>query len=208
MKLKKYGAILIGMLYMGLLPLQAHPVIWKHGNALMFTADPTSSTLTYHRSLSTRWSLGMREQTFLDTDKRYVFGQSNWLLKRWNGTNSQGNWYALSSWGFNTASSDSVLHLGTQADWETRRFYTFLKADYFGFEDPVLQLKGRIGIAPYIGDFEAVHTWLILQIDDKVQNQDHNATIMPVIRIFKDNILMELGSNFSGSSMVSAMLHF
>ena len=99
-------------------------------------------------------------------------------------------------------------YLALQSDWETRRFYSFLKVDYYGLKTSTLQLQGRIGIAPYIADFDAIHTWLILQISDVIEKNSHTSTLLPIIRVFRDSILVEFGSNFSGDSYINFMYHF
>ena len=200
----------ISGLHLGTTSLNAHPVIWKSGNAVLLNYDSFQSSITYHHSLSYKWSLGAR---YLQLDKGnagYTFGQSNWLLKRWYGRGYQGNVYALTSLGYSDAEEETnpIIHLGAQADWETRQVYTLFQANYYSFDTPTLLLRGRVGFAPYVGDFNDTHTWLMLQVDDVMQGDNHSLAVLPVIRFFKNNVLIEFGSNFSGKSMVTTMLHF
>lgn len=188
----------------------AHPVIWKGGQAVMVKSDTAATDVTYHYSLNYNWSLGGRYITFKDTDQSYVIGQSNWLLNRWNGPDSQGNLYALSGIGFpiRNGGASPMWHVGAQADWETRRVYTLFRAEYYAADTGLGSLTGRIGFAPYAGEFDDIHTWLILQVDDVITADRHSVSVMPVVRLFKDNILVEFGSNFSGETHIAAMLHF
>lgn len=188
----------------------AHPVIWKDGVANMLSVDNTTIHAHSLYSLDYDWAVGVHHVRFREAGLSYTLGQSNWLLKRWNGTASQGNFYVMSGLGVahQNENVDTLFHAGFQADWETRRYYTLFSTEYYGLETPQWNLRGRLGIAPYIADFDGFHTWLMLQVDDVIVDGDHSLTAMPVLRLFWDNILLEFGTNFSGESMAVAMYHF
>jgi hypothetical protein len=190
--------------------INAHPVIWKGGKALMHSSNLATTSTRFMFSQNYDWALGLQQLNVKNTNNTYTFAESNSLLKRWNGLGSQGNIYLLSGLGLpnQDSNSDMALHLGVQTDWETRRVYTYFRTDYYALETAMLNLRGRVGVAPYIGNFEAVHTWLILQADDIIMEDTHTLAITPVIRWFKDNILIEVGSNFGNSTFIAAMLHF
>lgn len=136
--------------------------------------------------------------------------QSNWLAKRWNKRGSQANIYLFSGFGasIHQSKQENIGHIGFQADWETRNLYTqlstqtFLKSQSFHF------INARIGFAPYIANYNFLHTWLIFQVEDFIIANKHHLTAMPVIRFFKDTYLFEIGSNFSGRYLITAMIHF
>jgi len=187
----------------------AHPVIWKNGIVTTFRHDANLSSLETHYSLSRQWSIGLRGQSFHQSDTTYVIGQSNWLLKRWNQSTSQGNVYIFSGLGISSETSDdSLIHLGAQADWETRTLYTYLSANYFQTDDTILMLRGRVGFAPYYGAFNDIHSWIMLQVDHMSDEGGSDIVVMPVLRAFKNNILLELGSDFSDNMLITAMIHF
>jgi len=190
--------------------ISAHPVIWKGGNVAMIQSDFMSSSAIVHHSLSQAWSLGARAQIFHENEDPFLIGQSNWLVQRWNGQDSQGNFYLLSGLGVSTKKdlNQSLLHFGVQADWETRRIYTYSKLDYYQTDIGTLAFRGRLGVAPYRADFEEIHTWLIAQLDYVNRDGVERLSLIPVIRLFQDNILVEFGSDFSGHTLVTAMLHF
>lgn len=175
----------------------------------MVESDAASTDSMYHYSLKYDWSLGVRYMALTPSDESYVIGQSNWLLKRWNKPESQGNLYFLSGVGIpsQTENANPLFHIGTQADWETRRLYTLFRAEYYSTETARASLRGRIGIAPYKGGFDDIHTWLIAQVEDVIIGDQHSLSVIPVVRVFRDNILVEVGSNFSGKSIVAAMIH-
>jgi hypothetical protein len=190
--------------------VSAHPVTWKGGKALMVQQDSLSSSLIGHYSVGPAWSLGGRLQVFQPDDEPFIIGQSNWLLKRWNDTSAQGNLFLLSGIGASTKrdNNQGILHIGVQADWETREIYTYSLLNYYQTDVGLLTYRGRVGVAPYVADFEDIHTWLIAQVDYANRNGHETLSVMPVIRLFQDNILVEFGSDFSGHTLVSGMLHF
>jgi len=69
-------------------------------------------------------------------------------------------------------------------------------------------LVARLGFAPYIADFDGYHSWLMLQYSNHIEGGSNSSTVMPVVRVFKDNILLEYGSDFSTAHFVAAMFHF
>ena len=187
----------------------AHPVIWKGGQAIMFQSDSVSTDLMYHYSLNYNWSVGLHYLEQKDLNRDYLIAQSNVLLKRWNGRRSQGNLYILTGLGASTQnSSQQIGHIGFQADWETQEVYTFFRTGYYHSQAPVWSTKARLGFAPYIGAFDDMHTWLISEFNDQVINGRHDISIIPVVRVFKDTVLFEVGSNFSDHLLISSMFHF
>jgi len=188
----------------------AHPVIWKGGSSNLLHVDTATIHAQSLYSVDYDWAVGVHHLRFRELGLSYTLAQSNYLLKRWNGTGSQGNFYVLSGAGLahQDENTDTLLHFGAQADWETRRYYTLFRAEYYGLDQAQWTLRGRLGIAPYIADFDGLHTWLMLQVDDTIVAGEHKTTVMPVLRVFQDTILVEIGSDFSGTSMLSVMLHF
>lgn len=191
-------------------PLLAHPVIWKGGYATMAKATASQTELLALYSATYTHALGLHYHRFNNAQTTYVLGQNNWLLKRWNRQHSQGNVYLTSGLGIATTHtmSEGALHIGTQADWETRRLYTLFKGEYYSGKEAQTLVTGRIGIAPYLGTFNTLHTWVMVQVQDQVRHTDHTLSVLPIIRFFKDTVLIELGSNFSGQSHLAAMIHF
>jgi hypothetical protein len=185
----------------------AHPVIWKDGFVISSMFTEATKEIKAHYSITHKWSLGLHGIELNDVP--YGMVQSNFLLKRWNGEGSQGNLYLFSGVGTSLVKERSMItHLGFQADWETRTVHTHLRIDSYFEEKPTHLISTRFGFAPYLVDYEALSTWIILQVDDKVQDNEHHISMMPVLRLFKDNILLEFGSNFSNKYLITAMIHF
>ena len=135
------------------------------------------------------------------------FEQNNYLFNRWNHSGSQGNLYFFSGIGSKIGSSDKIAHFGIQADWETRLLYTQLSYDGYFTNDSFHKINARFGISPYLVEYSYLHSWFILQLDSNLNSGSKKTTLMPVLRLFKNNYLVEFGSNFSSTYLVTLMLH-
>jgi hypothetical protein len=130
--------------------------------------------------------------------------QPTWLAKRWFGQDFQANAYLTGGLGLatgingNAMESDAAYFAGVMADWETRRQFLsyearFLDAGHFG--DNFMQ-AGRVGWAPYEGDTGDLHTWLMVEVDHRPEARE-SVGITPLIRFFKNTLLVELGYNMT-----------
>jgi len=121
-----------------------------------------------------------------------------------NGLNSQSNVYAMTAVGVQFAPqwqrNGSTVH-GVSMDWENRRYFTRYAAR-FHTHDGDSQHTGRVGIAPYIGDYGDLHTWLMLQ----VESMGRDTVIVPVIRWFRSIHLVELGLHPNGGLLFNWMM--
>lgn len=126
--------------------------------------------------------------------------QWNELLYRRNTKTSQTNLYLKSLYLLNQWGGS----LGIAGDSETRRLFASYQwvHDYNrktrGLE---LHQTGRIGVAPYIAEFNSIHLWLMLQARQYIYSSEHGQHIdwTPLIRIFKGPLLLEIGSNFQNT---------
>ena len=187
----------------------SHPVTWKDGHSLMIHSDSTSRGGMYHYSLTPKKSFGAHIMYFDDTDDTLWLAQHNRLMKRWYGHDYQGNVYVLSGIGLRSqrATSYTSLHIGIQADWETQRWYTFFRSEYYALDAAYITITPRLGVAPYIAEFDALHTWFILELNTVHTKHAVQSTLFPTLRVFKDNLLIDYGHNFKNSQKVTFMLH-
>jgi hypothetical protein len=104
---------------------------------------------------------------------------------------------------------DPAATLGFEADWETRRIYFSYENRYIyaGDVERSFSHKARAGIAPYIGGYDAMHTWLMLQIDHHPGERD-NVVATPFLRLFTQEVMGELGISHKGDVMFNATLQF
>ena len=102
-----------------------------------------------------------------------------------------------------------AVFLGAQADWESRRFLLLAEAHRMAVEEQgsTVMYRGRIGVAPYIGEFGDLHTWLILQAEH-FPYAGRQITLTPMVRLFKGPALVELGSSLQGDLFAALRLSF
>ena len=150
------------------------------------------------------------------TRQEFILTQMNNLLKRWNQKNSQANIYLKSGVGAATAFSGKndgetkpAGFVGFAADWENRRFFTSYENRYFegGEIDSFYKQSARVGVAPYEGDYGDLHTWLMLQVDHKPQD-DEEFTVTPLVRLFKGVNLWEAGVSDNGDILFNWVVRY
>ena len=57
--------------------------------------------------------------------------------------------------------------------------------------------SATFGVAPYEGSYGDLHTWLMIKVENKPEKED-NLTVTPLVRLFKNVHLFELGLNDRG----------
>jgi len=169
-------------------------------------------SLHVHYSPTKDYSLGYMGEYWRDEDVQLHSAKVNYLVKRWNAPAAQGNLYltgglgaAIQNVGSFDKKTEELAYGGFMADWENRRYFTSYEAHgiYAGDIDQSFHQKARVGIAPYIGDYGDLHTWLMLQLDHEPEDTD-NFKITPLVRFFYDVTLMEIGANEDGD----VLFHF
>lgn len=115
------------------------------------------------------------------------------LAKRWNHEKWQANIYVKSGTGLAVTTdrgdnkTDAAAFTGIAADWEDRRFFAGYsnRFMYAGGIGSYFDQKVRFGIAPYIGDFDDIRTWLMVDLKYKLfRNRESEFNIVPVLRFF------------------------
>ncbi|GAB5455676.1 MAG: hypothetical protein Hens2KO_19050 [Henriciella sp.] len=155
------------------------------------------SSVHAHYSPTFQDSIGLYSERNWGEDWHFTGVQYNRLLKRWNEKHAQANLYFMGGVGqadaFGEGGVDLAGFVGVAADWETRRWFTSYEARAYdlGF-DKTFRQAARIGVAPYIGDYGDLHTWLMLQVDNQPES-DTPTTLTPLVRFFYDVQLVEFG---------------
>ena len=149
---------------------QARPVSYPDGWTFMQNSDRYNHALHLHYSPTAKQSVGYRYEASRNIDREFHGIQYNHLLKRHNSRASQGNIYLKTAIGVDSLpglSQQQGGFVGISADWEDRRWFVShdIRYDYGDYRDDATRHRSRIGIAPYIGDYGDVHTWLMLQND-------------------------------------------
>jgi hypothetical protein len=96
---------------------------------------------------------------------------------------------------------------GTHGDWETRKLFLG-----FGYKNTETKRRNyseqyfQVGVAPYIGEYGDLHTWLMLKSKKNGLTDDWDT--YPVLKLFKGNALIELGYSDSSQWDVHLMYRF
>lgn len=195
--------LFIAMATIGLcisLPAMARPVSYPGGWTVIEETDRQSTSLWVHYTLTPKWSLGAR--TEWDRQQDFVFNgvQATYLAKRWFGENYQANLYGIGGVGVATAlngtpgGTNASGFVGALADWETRRLFASYRIRYLEAGDvgDNFAQTARFGFAPYEGDTGDLHTWFMVEVDHRPQNEDEIG-VTPLVRFFKGAALFEFG---------------
>jgi hypothetical protein len=109
-------------------------------------------------------------------------------------------------------------------DWESRKYYllgSFTHMDNRGSHNPIFSNEGdnhqpsskafgkyklRAGFAPFLGEFEDLNVWYIVQVDRDTLSDETDLTQM--FRFYFRNTLWEIGASFRGHWMINYMIHF
>lgn len=175
----------------------ARPVSYPGGWTWMQLNNGDFSAIHAHYSPTFRDSIGLYSERNWGEDWHFTGLQYNRLVKRWNETGSQANVYLKGGVGqadpFGDAGAELAGFIGVSADWETRRWFTSYEARAYdlGFNQSARQ-SARIGVAPYIGDYGDLHTWLMVQVDNQPESETPT-TLTPLVRFFYDVQMLEFG---------------
>ncbi|MEM0984701.1 MAG: hypothetical protein AAGJ32_00495 [Pseudomonadota bacterium] len=181
--------------------MDARPVSYPGGWTVMQRNNQDFSSLHVHYSPTVQDSIGLYAEHNWQGDFTFVGGQYNRLVRRWNAPQSQANLYLNlglgGAEGFGERAQDedwgAAGFLGVAADWETRRvFFSYSTRGYaLGFDETVTH-DARAGLAPYVGDFGDLHTWLMVELRNTPEAETPT-TVTPLVRVFHGVQLVELG---------------
>jgi len=158
------------------LPAEARPVSYPDGWTVMQMNNGDYSSFHVHYSPTFQDSIGLYTERNWGEDWHFTGVQYNRLVKRWNEKSSQANLYFKAGAGqadpFGDAGGELAGFVGVGADWETRRWFVSYEGRAYdlGFDQTARQ-SARIGVAPYIGDYGDLHTWLMLQVENRPENE-------------------------------------
>lgn len=193
----------------------AKPVSYAGGWSAMQMNDADMHSVGVSYSPTSEYSVGYLGEYRRNTDWMYQGSQINLLLKRINMPKSQANFYLKSGIGaaladpFGRAETTSAAAFGgLLADWEDRRLFVSYENTgmYAGNIDSFFEQKARVGVAPYIGDYGDLHTWLMLEV--KHEATKDNITYTPLLRFFYGNVLAEIGASNEEKIFTHLMINF
>lgn len=195
--------------------LWAHPVAFKNGFGIMSYNKGDMNELSLNYSFNFNFAVAT---TYLQTaDSRFLIPRLNYLVKRWNNPDSQGNIYLSAGSGgekFNDQTYGAHL-LNFVADWEDRKYYTYfehttIKRD--NADNPRLpkkwynRAKARLGFAPFLADYSDLNIWYVAQFERANTDRDKIETTQ-FLRFFIKNVLWEIGAGSDGNFAFNFMIH-
>ena len=196
---------------------EASPVSYPDGWTLNLRNDRVQNSALAHYTIDTEHAIGARLRYDRDGDFTFVGAQLNRLVKRWNQPNSQANIYGRIALGkvFDDNSGplkrddDEAIFLGVSGDWETRRYFISAAAEHWenGRFGEFSNFHTRLGIAPYVANTSALHTWLMVEGYNRPESRVKTGAIA-IIRFFKGPSLVELGIDDQGEALLNYIHRF
>ena len=173
--------------------VESRPISWSGGSTMMYKSNSMMSSYYYHYSPSYKYSVGAEYINDRHYNDQYISIRSTYLLDRKNTKSSQRNLYLTASI---SSKSNDDLYYGIHGDWETRRYFTsFSILDKRASQKDYTENEFQIGIAPYLGEYNQLHTWIMLK--SKEDTRDDKWKTYPFIKLFKGDFLLEVGSKES-----------
>ena len=171
--------------------IDGRPISYSGGSTLMMFSDNMKDSIYYHYSPTYKYSVGIEQvkDKYFKENSSYL--RLTYLADRKNTQNSQRNLYLQS--GLSTNGADDYFY-GAHGDWETRRWFVGfglkkVKKEMVDYGQQYLQM----GVAPYLGEYGDLHTWLMIKTKKNSLNNDWST--YPVIKFFKGVSLIEFGYN-------------
>lgn len=142
---------------------------------------------------------------------------ANFLVKRWNLSEAQGNIFAsyglgktktVFKSGRRVSLDETAHHAVIQGDFETRQFYSSLKLDAHrsnSFLDRVD--TAQIGASPYAHDYDDLAVWFVGQVK-RYRGLNAKTEAGAFIRLFRKNIWVELGVTEGRKSQMMLMINY
>ncbi len=213
MNLKYLPFLTVGMALLGGVPAGAKPLSYPGG--WQTTIEGSGETYMLLNSYTITPTLGLGLQNEYDHEIDYQLHSLAITNRLWRGNypDSQANLFLLSGIGYARADGGgneaAAAYTGILADWEDRRFYTEYQNRYIHAGDVNREYtqKARIGVAPYIAESGALHTWLILQVDHKPEADDP-IKVTPIVRLFQGSTMIEAGINEDAEPLFHFMYQF
>lgn len=188
----------------------ARPVSYPGGWTSMIMNNEDEASLHLHYSPTATYSVGYKGIYMKDKDMSLHAVQLNNLIKRWNMPAAQANIYLKSGIGFgaNEDTSRAAAFTGLAADIEDRRFFASYENNVIsaGNLDKGFTQHIRLGVAPYIGDYGDLHTWIMLQ-GEHHPGEENTFDARPILRFFKGFDLLEVGTSVKEGGLTLNYIH-
>lgn len=196
--------------------VNARPISYPGGWTIMQMNDFKRHSIHIHLTPSINYSLGYRGEYWRKKKWQSHNVQLNYLIRRYNFDKSQANIYfkngvgsAISSFEKFENKTEPNFFSGISVDWEDRRFFTSYenKINFNPIINSFFLQKARIGLAPYIGRYGELHTWLMFQVEHMPQDKN-KLVYTPMLRMFKGDYLVEAGLSIERQFMFNFIKRF
>ncbi len=214
--MQKLSICLIGLIIFFSNLAESRPVSYPGGKTIMLMNNAYRNSLHLHYSPTSATSLGYRFEHW--RKNKFIFNgiQINNLIKRINKPESQANFYIKtglgSSFSLKKKSNNKQYFsgfAGISIDWETQRFFVAYENRYTeaGEAKNFLNQSFKLGLAPYIGDYGDLHTWLMINLENTTIDNEV-LQITPNLRFFKGTHMLEVGASLKGKTMINYIFRY
>lgn len=189
----------------------ARPVSYPGGWTVWAQRDDAAASLLVHYTPHRAYSVGLRVEEGAAHTRTRTQLVLTWLALRRNERHAQANLYLRGALGQadGHGGSETAADAEVMADWETRRLFASFSGRLISDGDGSGEAKARVGIAPYVGDFGDLHTWLMLEADWKPERADADGGPLigrPLVRFFRGVHLLEVGASTQGEVFAAYIL--
>ena len=193
----------------------SRPVSYTGGTTFMAMNNGDRVSSHIHYSPKYFYSLGYKFEYWKDKDYVNHFLQSNYLVERFNNTDSQANIYLKTGIGTSTYLEDDKDYnksyfIAGSVDWETQKLYSNYEVRYSdigNIEDFILH-SGAFGFAPYVGNYGDLHTWALYTFQYNEDRNKNKFTHGPKLRFFKNTNLIEVGINNKKDLILNLIIRY
>jgi hypothetical protein len=209
-------------------PANAKPIAFAEAWTFMHERERSMIQTELFYAPTFWWSLGPVTSIMKNDEntKRMetTLAQTNFLVKRWNLPNAQGNIFASYGVGETRTTEQKPHHAGlapiettyrntsqryvVQGDYETRTFYTSFKVDALDSRRDYDRTDTfQIGFSPVAHDYEDLAVWFVAQAK-KYRGMDDKTEGGGFVRLFRKNIWVEIGMTERRQSTFMFMLNY
>ena len=189
------------------------PISYSGGTTVMQNNGPIKHNVHIHYTPHYTYSIGYVWEHYRNDDIDLNGIQLNYLIKRWHYLHAQGNLYFKTAFGDAEQSSQHDLYamVNLAGDYETQRIFTSYDIKVYRSNGHIMdqfQQSARLGVAPYIGDYGDLHTWLMLELSHQPNYSGDTFILTPLVRLFKGTKLVEVGYSSDHRLLFNWVLRF
>ncbi len=193
-------------------PAKSKPLSYPGGLMSMQENDETGHTFSLDYTVTPKYAVALYAKKESGGDNFTTVGpQINTLIKRWNLPDGQGNIFNMSGVGIAHDGSENefAAWTGFLADYETRRIFISYEPRfmYAGDIDQSFSQRARVGVAPYLANYDDLNTWFMVQGDHHPEKDD-TFVVTPLVRFFYKTTLVEAGYSSNDRLMFNWQLQF